>query len=125
MVDFEKAQDDLRNAELAHDHAVADAELFDERLAFELRASEFEVGRQELLVADLRRQVDELSILSPVDGIVGDLLVDQKAAVSTELNRPENASASTRLLRRRTGRPSSRCCPSSRSSAAPMPASRA
>ncbi|MDJ0751259.1 MAG: efflux RND transporter periplasmic adaptor subunit [Woeseiaceae bacterium] len=83
-IDFEKAQDDLRNAELAHKHAVADADLFDERLAFELRASEFEVGRQELLVEDLRRQVDDLAIKSPVSGIVGDLLVDQKAAVSRD-----------------------------------------
>ncbi len=83
-IDFEKAQDDLRNAELAHRHAVADADLFDERLAFELRASEFEVGRQELLVEDLRRQVDDLAIKSPVSGIVGDLLVDQKAAVSRD-----------------------------------------
>jgi HlyD family secretion protein len=85
VIDFEKAQDDLRNAELAYEHAVADAKLYDERLAFELRASDFEVGRQELLVADLQRQVDELSILSPVDGIVGDLLVDQKAAVSRDM----------------------------------------
>ncbi len=84
-IDYEKAQDDLRNAELAHQHAVADADLFDERLEFELRASEFEVGRQELLVENLRRQVDDLSITSPVSGIVGDLLVDQKAAVSRDM----------------------------------------
>jgi HlyD family secretion protein len=85
VIDYEKAQDDLRNAELAYEHAVADAKLFDERLAFELRASEFEVGRQEMFVADLRRQVDDLAIKSPVDGIVGDLLVDQKAAVSRDM----------------------------------------
>src|SRR5210317_1145143 len=78
-IDFEKASDDLRNAELAFKHAVADADLFDERLAFELRASEFDVDRQELSVADLRRQVAALSITAPVSGIVGDLLVDQKA----------------------------------------------
>lgn len=84
-IDFEKAQDDLRNAELAHEHAVADADLFDERLAFELRASEYDVGRQELVVKDLRRQIGQLSIQSPVDGIVGDLLVDQKAAVSRDM----------------------------------------
>ena len=84
VIDYEKAQDDLRNAELAHEHAVADARLFNERLAFEIRASEFEVNQQEILVDDLRRQVDELSITSPVDGIVGDLLVDQKAAVTRD-----------------------------------------
>jgi len=82
--DFEKAQDDLQNAELAHQHAIADADLFDERLAFELRAAELALQRQQLRVDDLRRQVDDLSLRSPVDGIVGDLLVDQKAAVSRD-----------------------------------------
>jgi HlyD family secretion protein len=84
VIDFEKAQDDLRNAELAYEHAVADADLYDERLAFEIRAGELQRDRQSLLVEDLRRQVDDLSIRSPVSGIVGDLLVDQKAAVSRD-----------------------------------------
>ena len=84
VIDFEKAQDDLRNAELAQQHAIADADLFDERLSFELRASEFEVDAQELSVEELRRQVDALSIRSPVDGIVGDLLVQQKNAVARD-----------------------------------------
>jgi HlyD family secretion protein len=84
VIDFEKAQDDLQNAQVAHRHAVADADLFDERLAFELRASELELKRQDLLVQNMRRQVDDLAIKSPVSGIVGDLLVDQKAAVSAD-----------------------------------------
>ena len=83
-IDFEKAQDDLRNAELAYEHAKADADLYDERLSFELRASEFEVDQQKLVVEELQRRVDGLSINSPVDGIVGDLLVDQKAAVTRD-----------------------------------------
>ena len=83
-IDFAKAQDDLQNAELAHQHAMANADLFDERLAFELRASELAVERQRLLVADLQRQVDALAIRSPVNGIVGDLLVEQKAAVAKD-----------------------------------------
>lgn len=85
QIDYEKAQDDLRNAELAQKHAVADADLFDERLAFEVKASEFDVSRQQLFVEDLRRQVDDLAIKSPVNGIVGDLLVDQKAAVARDM----------------------------------------
>jgi len=85
LIDYEKAQDDLRNAELAYEHAVADAKLHEERLAFEVRASEFELNAQELVVQDLRRQVDDLAIKSPVDGIVGDLLVDQKAAVARDM----------------------------------------
>ncbi len=84
VIDYEKAQDDLENARVAHEHAVADADLFDERLAFEIRASELELKRQQLLVSNLSRQVDDLAIKSPVNGIVGDLLVDQKAAVSVD-----------------------------------------
>lgn len=84
IIDYEKARDDLRNAELAYDHATANAELHSERLSFELRASEFEVNRQELMVDDQRRRVSELSIESPVGGIVGDMLVDQKGAVSRD-----------------------------------------
>ncbi len=85
VIDFEKAQDDLRKAELAHKHAIADADLFEERLSFEIKASEFARDRQRLLVEDLQRQFDALSIRSPVSGIVGDLLVDQRAAVSRDV----------------------------------------
>ena len=85
LIDYEKAQDDLRNAELAFEHAVADANLHDERLSFELRASEFELNAQELVVDNLHRQVYDLAIKSPVNGIVGDLLVDQKDAVSRDM----------------------------------------
>lgn len=84
VIDYEKAKDDLRNAELAYEHAVADADLFDERLTFELRAKELSRNRQELLVAELQRQVEELAIRSPVAGIVGNLLVEQRAAVSRD-----------------------------------------
>ena len=81
-IDFEKTKDDLETARLAHEHAVADAKLDDERLAFELKTRELQVERQGFLVQDLLRQVDELNMRSPVDGIVGNLMVDQKAAVA-------------------------------------------
>ena len=81
VIDYEKAQDDLRNAELAWEHAVADADLFDERLEFELKAKELEVQRQQVRVDELERRVDALAIRSPVNGVVGDLLVEQKSAV--------------------------------------------
>jgi HlyD family secretion protein len=81
-IDYEKTKDDLETARLAHEHAVADASLDDERIVFELKTRELQVTRQELLVQDLLRQVDELNMRSPVNGIVGNLMVDQKAAVS-------------------------------------------
>jgi len=84
VIDYEKAKDDLRKAELAFTHAVADADLFDERLTFELRAKELSRNRQNMRVVEVQRQVDELAIRSPVAGIVGDLLVEQRAAVSRD-----------------------------------------
>jgi HlyD family secretion protein len=81
-VDLQKAQDDVHNAELSHVHAIKDMELDLERLNFELRTRELGVERQALLVADLERQVAELTIRSPVTGIVGNLQVNQKAAVA-------------------------------------------
>lgn len=81
-IDFEKTKDDLETARLAHEHAVADAKLDDERLAFELQTRELQLERQSLLVKDMHRQVDELIMRSPVNGIVGNLMVEQKTAVS-------------------------------------------
>lgn len=81
-IDYEKTQDERVSAGLAHEHAVADLTLDNERLDFELRTRQLELERQGLLVQDLTRQVAELTIHSPVDGIVGNLLVDQKTAVA-------------------------------------------
>lgn len=82
QIDFEKTKDDLENAQLAHKHAVADGELDEERLRFELRTRELELSRQQYLVEDVERQVGDLEMRSPVNGIVGNLLVDQKANVA-------------------------------------------
>ena len=81
-IDHEKAQDELENAELEFNHAKADAQLNNESLNFEVRTSALLVERQKLQVANLKREVDELSIRSPVNGIVGNLLIDQKSNVS-------------------------------------------
>ena len=81
-VDYEKAQDDLQTAELLHKHALLDTALDSERLAFELQTQQLNVEQQQLLVANLTRQVDELAINSPVNGIVGNLTVEQKTNVA-------------------------------------------
>ncbi len=82
QLDYEKAHDEKRSSEVAYAHAVADAELDSERLDFELKTRQLELEGQGLLVEDLIREVDELSIRSPVGGVVGNLLVEQKTSVS-------------------------------------------
>lgn len=81
-VDYEKARDDLETAELLHNHSLMDTELDNERLEFELQTTRLAREQQQLLVDDLARQVNELVIESPVSGIVGNLLVDQKTNVA-------------------------------------------
>lgn len=82
QIDFEKAQDDLENAKLVHQHAVSDASLNQESLAFEIQTKQLQVERQALLVEELSRKVDELVMRSPVNGIVGNLTVQQKNQVT-------------------------------------------
>ncbi|HKJ16655.1 MAG TPA: HlyD family efflux transporter periplasmic adaptor subunit [Xanthomonadales bacterium] len=82
-IDYEKTKDELENGRLAHEHAVADAKLDEERLSFELQTRELELNRQQILFNDMQRQVDDLNMRSPVNGIVGNLLVDQKAKVAS------------------------------------------
>ncbi|RDV25988.1 HlyD family efflux transporter periplasmic adaptor subunit [Alteromonas aestuariivivens] len=77
-IDYEKAQDDLQNAKLVHEHAVADAQLNAESLTFEIQSKTHQLNRQTYKVADLTRQVQQLTLRSPVDGIVGNLAVEQK-----------------------------------------------
>ncbi|GGW91247.1 efflux RND transporter periplasmic adaptor subunit [Alteromonas halophila] len=81
-IDYEKAQDDLNNAQLVHEHAVQDAALNKESLLFEIEAKEHEANRQQLRYSDLKRQVDALTLRSPVTGIVGNLAVEQKNQVT-------------------------------------------
>ena len=80
--DYEKAQDDLTRARLAHEHALENLRLQSESLAFELKTLGLERDRQRLLVDELERQAQGLSVRSPVDGMVGSRAVDEKAAIA-------------------------------------------
>ena len=80
--DFAKARDDVKSAQLAFDHASANARLETDSMRFELRTKRLERDRQKLVVENLARRVAELTIRSPVDGMVGSLAVNQKTTVS-------------------------------------------
>jgi len=82
--DFQRARDELDEAKLTHKHAVASAGLEKESLEFELQTRRLQRDRQQLLVEDLERRVGELAVKSPVDGIIGNLAVTQKAAVQQD-----------------------------------------
>lgn len=80
--DYEKARDDASAAAVNHKHAIETAKLQKESLEFELRAKRLERDRQRLVVEDLQRRVTDLDIKSPVDGVVGTLLVAERTTVA-------------------------------------------
>ena len=81
-IDFERARDELARARVEHNHAVQDAQLEGESLEFETTTRQLAVDRQQLVADELKRRVDDLSIRSPVNGIVGNVAVNQKALVN-------------------------------------------
>ncbi len=80
--DYDKAKDDLAKAKLEFEHAQQNARLESESLEFELRTMALNRDRQQLLVKELERQVEALIIRSPVNGMIGSLASEQKAAVT-------------------------------------------
>ena len=80
--DYAKAKDDLAAAQLNYDNATANTDLDKQGLDFDVKTKEAQVKREELLVADLKRRYDGLTLRSPVDGMVGDIAVQQRTAVT-------------------------------------------
>jgi len=81
-IDFERSRDELARARVEHNHAVQDAQLEGESLEFETTTRQLAVNRQQLVADELKRRVDDLVIRSPVDGVVGNVAVNQKALVN-------------------------------------------
>lgn len=80
----ERAQDALSKARLAFEQAQALRGLKTDSLALDVQAKKSALARQQLLAQDLARQVDELTVRSPVDGQVGQLFIDEHANVSRD-----------------------------------------
>ncbi len=80
--DLRTAEDNRESAKLAYDHAMETAGLEQESLDLDLRARRQERERQGFVVQNLKRRVDELSVRSPVDGMVANLAAAEKASVA-------------------------------------------
>jgi HlyD family secretion protein len=79
--ELEADRDALRVATIELEQARQRVELETEALAFELRDAKLRLQRQELLVDDARRQVEELTIRAPFDGLVATVAVEDRDAV--------------------------------------------
>jgi HlyD family secretion protein len=80
--DLKAAEDQRESAKLAYDHAMETSGLEQESLDLDLRARRLERERQGYVVANLKRRVDELTVRSPVDGMVANLAAAEKASVA-------------------------------------------
>ena len=79
--DYQRSIDDVATARLNFDHARDSASLERDSLALDLRTRRLERDRQALVVAALKERVAQLTVRSPVDGLVANLAQPQKTRV--------------------------------------------
>lgn len=80
--DFEQAKDNLERASLGYKQAKQNNTLENETLAFDLETLALQVQGQQLLIDGLQRRIQQLTIRSPVEGMVGNVQVTPRQAVS-------------------------------------------
>ncbi len=79
-----KAKDALEKAQFAYAQAKADFEAGPKQTQFDVTSKQALFSRQQLVVTDLRRQVQALQVQSPVDGRVGQVQVTERANVAKD-----------------------------------------
>lgn len=81
-IDYLRAQDALKTAQIRHRNAVRGAQLTGSSAGFSVQTSAQQAQRQRLVVAELQRRVDELNVRAPIDGVIGTTLVADRAVVA-------------------------------------------
>lgn len=81
-VDYERAQDEVKLAQLRFESAKQEAALAGETLSFEVRNRESQVEQQRLVVAELERQVQALGVKAPFAGLVSRVAVADRDSVT-------------------------------------------
>lgn len=80
--DYEKLKDRVHAFEVQVRNTALQNQLTEKNHVFELRTKELSIDQQKLLVDDLQRQVDALHLVAPVDGVVGDIQVNERDTVT-------------------------------------------
>ncbi|HET9331799.1 MAG TPA: efflux RND transporter periplasmic adaptor subunit [Steroidobacteraceae bacterium] len=80
--DYRRAIDDVSTAKLNYSHARDSAGLQRDSLALDLRTKRLERDRQALVVAGLKDRVAQLTVRSPVNGMVANLAQPEKTRVA-------------------------------------------
>lgn len=81
-IDYAKAQDALKTAEIRAKHAAAATQLEGEDVDLNLKTKVAQLEQQRLVRDDAKRKVDELKLKAPVDGMVGTLSVANRSVVA-------------------------------------------
>lgn len=81
-IDYAKAQDALKTAEIRAKHAAAATQLEGEDVDLNLKTKVAQLEQQRLVRDDAKRKVDELRLRAPVDGMVGTLSVANRSVVA-------------------------------------------
>ena len=81
-VDFLRAQDALKSAEIRSKQAMQASGLEIADVGLELKTKLSQLERQRLAVADAQRRVDELNVRAPVNGVIGTLSVADRAVIA-------------------------------------------
>lgn len=79
--DFETARDNVQIASMELEQAKSELDLSAEQVGFEVATTEQQVRRQESVVAELQKRVDDLTIRAPFDGMVATVSVADSDAV--------------------------------------------
>ncbi|WMW81392.1 efflux RND transporter periplasmic adaptor subunit [Undibacterium cyanobacteriorum] len=81
-IDYAKAQDALKTAEIRAKHAAAATQLEGEDVDLNLKTKVAQLEQQRIVRDDAKRKVDELRLRAPVDGMVGTLSVANRSVVA-------------------------------------------
>ncbi|HUN26860.1 MAG TPA: efflux RND transporter periplasmic adaptor subunit [Steroidobacteraceae bacterium] len=80
--DYQRSMDDLAAAKVNYTHARETASLERDSVVLDLRTRRLDRDRQALIVEDLKRRIGELTIRSPVNGMVANLAQEERADVA-------------------------------------------
>ncbi len=81
-IDYLRAQDALKSAEIRSKQAGQASGLEITDVGLELKTKLSLLQRQRLVLADVQRRVDELNVRAPVNGVIGTLSVADRAVVA-------------------------------------------
>jgi HlyD family secretion protein len=81
-IDFLRAQDALKSSEIRSKQTLRASSLEITDVGLETKTKLSQLQRQRLVVADVHRRVDELTVRAPVDGVIGTLSVADRSVVA-------------------------------------------